>query len=94
MEDLRYNSLQFCSTRFYSLSLTYVRHYAINKKAFWFVFFFWKGRAINNCYMYKFLHLNYKFTSVKSINIVFVLNCRQRIGTYVEEIDKLYTIAL
>lgn len=56
--------------------------------------FVWKEIPINNCYMYKFLHLNYKFTSVKSVNIVFVLNCRQQIGTYVEEIDKLYTIAL
>lgn len=65
-------------------------------KAFWFGFFFffgflvWKGIAIHNCYMYKFLHLNYKFTSVKSV--VFVYNCRQRIGMYIEEMAKVFTL--
>lgn len=58
-------------------------------KAFWFDFV-WKGKAIYNCYT--FLHLNYKLTSVKSV--VFVINCRQRIGKYVKEIDKLFTIPL
>lgn len=55
-----------------------------------FFVFVWKEIAMYNCYT--FLHSNYKLTSVKSV--VFVINCRQRIGQYVKEIDKLFTIPL
>lgn len=53
----------------------------------------WKGIAIYNCNTFR--HFNYKFISGKSVVFVFLFCCcRQRIGVYVEEIDKLFTIPL